>query len=205
MAALSGDDVSRISHDPTALERFYRDHVEEVMRFVARRVTDPATAADLTSDVFVAALGSARTFDPRRGTPRAWVIGIARLVVLGEYRRSAAEAEKQRRVSGRRLLDDADMVRMEERLDAAREARALYKLIDRLPAGERDVLELVGVDGLSVTDAAAALHISPTAARVRLHRARRTLRALRGPLHSVDADGGVDRLLTTTKPVGQRL
>lgn len=202
MATLSSDSVSRIGSDPEALEHFYREHVDEVLRFVTRRVTDPATAADLTSDVFVAALGSARSFDPRRGSPRAWVIGIARLVVLGEYRRTAAEVEKQRRVSGRRLLDDADIVRLEERLDAAREARMLYELIDRLPAGERDVLELVGVDGLSVTDAAAALRISPTAARVRLHRARRTLRALRGPLHSVDADGGVDQLLTTTRPAG---
>jgi RNA polymerase sigma-70 factor (ECF subfamily) len=77
----------------------------------------------------------------------------------------------------------------------------LYQLIDRLPAGERDVIELVGVDGLSVVDAAAALSISPTAARVRLHRARRTLRALRSPLAQADADEGVDRLLATTRPV----
>ena len=37
------------------------------------------------------------------------------------------------------------------------------------------MLELVGIDGLSVTDAAAVLEISPGTARVRLHRARRQL------------------------------
>lgn len=196
-----GNEVSRIGSDPAALEDFYRQHVDEVLRFVTRRVGDPATAADLTSDVFIAAIESAASFDSRRGTPRAWVIGIARIVVRGEHRRSMNEREKQNRIAGRRLLDDFDIIRLEERIDAHREARVLYQLIDRLPAGERDVLELVGVDGLSVVDAAAALRISPTAARVRLHRARRTLRALRGPLHAADADAGVEQLLTTTKPV----
>lgn len=195
------DPVARIARDPSALEAFYRGHVEEVLRFIARRVHDPATAADLTSDVFVAAIGSSGSYEPGRGTPRAWLIGIARIVVLGEYRRSAHESRKHERICGRRLLDDADIQRLEERLDAEREARVLYQLIDRLPAGERDVIELVGVDGLSVVDAAAALSISPTAARVRLHRARRTLRALRSPLAQADADDGVDRLLATTRPV----
>jgi RNA polymerase sigma-70 factor (ECF subfamily) len=196
------DSVSRIGRDPAALEEFYREHVEEVLRFIARRVSDPATAADLTSDVFVAAIGSSPSYDADRGTPRAWLIGIARIVVLGEYRRSAHESDKLRRISGRRLLDDADIVRLEERLDAAREARALYELIDRLPAGERDVIELVGVDGMSVVEAAAALDISPTAARVRLHRARRTLKALRSPLGD---DAGVDQLLSTTSPKPQEI
>jgi len=195
------DIVSRIGHDPVALEQFYRDNVEDILRFVARRVDDPATAADLTSDVFVAAVGSAKSYDPRRGAPRAWLIGIARMVVLGEYRRTANERNKVRRLSGRRLLDDADIARLEERLDAAAEARRLYRLIDRLPAGERAVIELVGVDGLTLVDAATALGISPTAARVRMHRARRTLGALRGPLHQQDQDAGIDRLLTTTRPV----
>lgn len=196
--------VSQIARDPSALEAFYREHVEEVLRFIARRVSDPATAADLTSDVFVAAIGSADSFEPGRGTPRAWLIGIARIVVIGEYRRSAHEADKQQRICGRRLLDDADILRLEERLDAAREARMLYHLIDRLPSGERDVIELVGVDGMSVVDAAAALDISPTAARVRLHRARRTLRALRSPLANADADEGVEELLHTTRPAELR-
>lgn len=193
--------ISRIGVDPDSLEEFYREHVDEVLRFVTRRVGDAATAADLTSDVFVAAIDSADTFDPRRGTARAWVIGIARIVVRGEHRRTRTERDKQRRIAGRRLLDDYDIIRLEERIDAHQEARRLYDLIDRLPAGERDVLELVGVDGLSVVEAAGALQISPTAARVRLHRARRTLRALRAPLDAADAGAGVDELLTTTNPV----
>ena len=40
-----------IDEDPEAFEAFYRDHLETVRRFVARRVSDPHLAADLTAEV----------------------------------------------------------------------------------------------------------------------------------------------------------
>ena len=49
--------------------------------------------------------------------------------------------------------------------------------MDRLPEAERAVLELVAIDELTVAEAAAAAGVRPVAARVRLHRARRKLRA----------------------------
>jgi RNA polymerase sigma-70 factor (ECF subfamily) len=49
--------------------------------------------------------------------------------------------------------------------------------MDRLPASERTVLELVAIDELSLKEAAAAAGMHPTTARVRLHRARRKLRS----------------------------
>jgi RNA polymerase sigma-70 factor (ECF subfamily) len=64
-----------------------------------------------------------------------------------------------------------------EKIDAVRQFRALHRRLQALPEGERAVLELVSVDGLTVAEAAAALGIRPVAARVRLHRARRALQA----------------------------
>jgi len=51
----------------------------------------------------------------------------------------------------------------------------MYAAMAGLPAGQRAVLELVALDGLSVTEAAAVLGISPVTSRVRLHRARQSL------------------------------
>jgi RNA polymerase sigma factor (sigma-70 family) len=48
--------------------------------------------------------------------------------------------------------------------------------MDRLPAAERAVLELVALDELSLAEAADAAGVRPVTARVRLHRARRKLR-----------------------------
>lgn len=91
-------------------------------------------------------------------------------------RRSAREAHAGSRVSGRALVDDGDLARLEERIDAEEQARRLYLAMGRLSEAERAVLELVALEGLAVADVAKALRISPVAARVRLHRARRLMR-----------------------------
>jgi RNA polymerase sigma-70 factor, ECF subfamily len=171
----SGQGFGEIASDPEAFERFYREHVEAVQRFVARRVDDPYLAADLTADVFVAAIESAGAYRRRRGEPVAWLFGIAGNVVAGERRRRAKEMRATARVRGRDLVDVEDLAALHERIDAEARARSLYQEMLQLSAGERAVLELVALDGLTVGEAARALGISPVAARVRLHRARRAL------------------------------
>lgn len=173
----SDTELTAIASDPDAFERFYREHVEAVQRFVARRVDEPYLAADLTADVFLAAIDSAATYNPSRGNPAAWLHGIARNVVAGERRRNAKELRATSRVRGRELVDDDDLVVLHERIDAESAARSLYRELERLSQGERAVLELIALDGLTVGEAAQALGIGPVAARVRLHRARRLLRS----------------------------
>jgi RNA polymerase sigma-70 factor (ECF subfamily) len=159
-----------------ALEAFYREHVEAVQRFVARRVGDPHLAADLTAEIFLAAIESADGYRPSDGDPAGWLYGVARNVVSAAFRRGGRERRALGRVAGRELMDADDIDRMVDRLDAEAGSRRLYEAMDELPAGERAVLELVALDGLGTAEAARALHITAVAARVRLHRARRRLR-----------------------------
>lgn len=175
---MTADDLPRIAFDPAAFETFYREHVEAVQRSIARRVADPQLAADLTADVFLAAIDAAPRYRSGRGSPSAWLFGIARVVIAAERRRSAREHRANARIVGRRLLEVDDVARMVGRIDAAAHARALYEALDELPEGERAVLELVALDDLSVKEAAAALGIRAVAARVRLHRARSSLRRI---------------------------
>jgi len=170
-------DVGAIGHDPTALEMFYRRHVAEVTRFVARRVGDPHTVDDLTTEVFLAAIEAAGRYRAGRGSPRAWLLGIARNLVAAEWRRQAGELDKTQRAAGRRYLDGDDIARLEEQIDAERAARVLYASVAVLPRRLRGVIELVDLDGLPLSEAAAALGVREGTARVRLHRARRRLRA----------------------------
>ncbi|MCF6470797.1 RNA polymerase sigma factor [Nonomuraea sp. MG754425] len=172
----------RLNEDPSAFEGFYRRHVDGVLRFVARRVSDPHLAADLTADIFLAVLDSADTYVAGRGSETAWLYGIARNVVSAQYRRAARETRATGRLAGRRLMDDDDLARMEERIDAERRTRGALAAMDGLPDGERAVLELVVIDQLTVTEAAGALGIRPVTARVRLHRARRALGSLTSPM-----------------------
>jgi RNA polymerase sigma-70 factor, ECF subfamily len=182
LTAQPSAELIRIASDPDAFEDFYREHLEAVQRFVARRVDDPYLAADLTADVFLAAIDSAHAYRPGRVEPIAWLYGIARNVVAGERRRSGREQRATRRLpASAELIEADDLARLHERIDAEAASRRLYAAMDRLSEGERAVLELVVLEGLSASEAAKALGIRPVAARVRLHRARGRLRQELGP------------------------
>src|SRR5256884_4930040 len=66
---------------------------------LAFQALDRAAAEDIVQDVFLAVWRNAATFDPQRGSVRAWVLQIAHFRVLNELRRrsrqpaSAADAE----------------------------------------------------------------------------------------------------------------
>ena len=177
---VSAEQLSLIGIDPDIFAAFYREHVEGVQRFVARRIGERERAADLTAEIFLAAIDSAHRYRPGRATPKAWLYGIARVLVANDRRRRgrerAGEAGKEW-LRGSALLDPEDAARIDARIDAAAQSRLLYEAMDRLPDAERAVLELVALDELTVAEAAAAAGVRSGTARVRLHRARRKLRA----------------------------
>jgi len=111
------------------------------------------------------------------------LVGIARHVVAGEYRRQHRSRNAVNRIQGRRLLDPDATERIVERIDAERESRELYKALADLPRRDRALLELVAVDGLSVAEAAVVLGVTAGAARVRLHRSRTRLQSQLWPVH----------------------
>jgi RNA polymerase sigma-70 factor (ECF subfamily) len=174
--------VASIATNADAFEIFYREHLDTVRRFVARRVADPHLAADLTAEIFLAAVDSASSYRADRGVPAAWLIGVGRHVVAAEFRRQARDRAVVRRISGRRLLDPDSQNRIEERIDAEREARKLYHALACLPDRDRALMELVALDGLSIIEAAVVLGVKPGTARVRLHRSRARVQAQLRPI-----------------------
>lgn len=163
--------------DAAGFAAFYEENFDAVLGFVTRRTTCPQLAADLTADIFVAALEAAGQYDSGRGTPAAWLYGIARNVLSSHYRGSAREQHAVARLNGRRMLDEEDIAALEERIDAERAARELAERHSALSRPLREVLDLVAVDGLTPREAAQVLGLNQATVRVRLHRARRALRA----------------------------
>jgi RNA polymerase sigma factor (sigma-70 family) len=181
--------LAGIATDPAAFEAFYRRHVDAMTRFLARRVDDPHTVADLVAEVFLAVLDSAHTYKAGLGSETAWLYGVARNTLSAERRRMAKESRLATRISGRRLLDSDDVGRLEERIDAESTARRALEAMAELPEGQRALLELVVVDQLPLGEAAAALGIRLGTARVRLHRARKTLHEVTGIMPSLVVEG----------------
>lgn len=166
-----------IATDPEIFEAFYRQHVEAIQGFVARRVGDRERAADLTAEIFLAAIGAAHRYRPGKGSAKAWLYGIAQNVVAIDRRRAGREQARDERLRGSALLDEGDATEIDARIDAAAEKRRVYQAMERLSETERAVLELVAIDELSLAEAAVAAGVRPVTARVRLHRARRKLQA----------------------------
>jgi RNA polymerase sigma-70 factor (ECF subfamily) len=177
-----------IAEGPGALAEFYRRHVAKIVGVGARRFDDPEEVADFVATVFLEVMESAGRFDRRRGTAVAWLYGLAANVAAKQQRQHQRETAAALRLSGRVFLQPDDYERINEQLDAAARARAVYAAMNGLRPDDRRLLGLVAVDGLSPGEVAAALGISRVAARVRLTRARRRLRdALRGGAEQAEA------------------
>ena len=157
-------------------ERIYRANIDAVTAYFARRATDPQLVADLTADTFVTVITSFESFDPRKGSARAWVFGIARHVYAAHCEAYSQQQHKLRRLAGRRDLDQDQVEELLERIDAERAGRGLIAALAMLPERERAVIELVDVAGLRPKDAATMLGLTPGTVRMRLMRARARLR-----------------------------
>lgn len=191
MNQIDDSDVPQIGRDPGLLDLFYREHASTVRAFLTRRLDDPNDVADLTADIFLAAMDAAHRYQPSQGRPVAWLLGIARNKVADRQRRHARRLRAESRIVGHRLLDEDSIARIEERIEAQRLTRTLFRALATLPARDRELMEMVAVDGLSITEAAEQLGVKPGSARVRLHRSRARLRKHLGDpslLESIDAD-----------------
>jgi len=169
-------------------EALYRANVAAVTAYFARRSADPQTVADLTADTFVQAIMSFATFDPRKGTSRAWVFGIARRIYAAHCEAHSQQRSRVERLAGRRELAPDEVGELIDRIDAERAGRALVTGLTTLPAADRAVVELVDLAGLQPKEAALALGIAPGALRMRLMRARARLRKAASP----DLAPGID-------------
>jgi RNA polymerase sigma factor (sigma-70 family) len=157
-------------------ERLYQANVDAVTAYFARRSADPHVVADLTADTFVAVITHFGSFDPRRGTARAWVFGIARHVYASYCEAYSQQQHKIQRLAGRRDLDSDQVEELLDRIDAERAGRDLVSGLATLPERDRAVVELVDIAGLQPKEAATALGLAPGTVRMRLMRARARLR-----------------------------
>jgi RNA polymerase sigma-70 factor (ECF subfamily) len=125
-------------------------------------------ADDLTQDVFLTLLETAHRYQ-EAGRLRAWLFGIAVRKARGWRRRVWFRRSLLARERRPRATPAAD-ARVEARLQT-------QWAMSQLTSGQREVLTLHVIEGLSGRDAAAALGIAEGAVWVRLHRARKALRA----------------------------
>lgn len=163
--------------DGQALATLYDAFSDRVYRYALVILRDHEAAEDVTSDVFLGVLRNIGSFEWRQGsTFESWVFRIAHNVIVDEKRRQArrptvplAEEDEMRLVSPADIEDSV--------IDAV-ELRDAWRNVAGLPKGQRRVLELRLVAGLSAEETGEVLGKSAGAVRVLQHRALTNLREM---------------------------
>ena len=139
--------------------------LDDVYGYLLYLTKNWAVAEDLTSETFEAALRKWRRFDARRGTPRAWLLAIARTTALDWFRSDARRRRREERA------ETAQPPAHEAEPFGEGLSPALEDGLRALSAGEREVVVLRIVLDLDGEETARVLGISATAVSTRLQRA----------------------------------
>ncbi|MGW1864841.1 RNA polymerase sigma factor [Streptomyces mauvecolor] len=167
-------------------ESVYRDNVSLVFRVMFSRVGNRMDAEDLTTEVFLAALGPLRT-TATVPEVRAYLLATARTVLAAYWRRVLGHEVTT--LAADYLDELAEREPSDQVSDAPRRARAI---LDALPERYRRILELRFLEARSVKEAAAELGVSVSHAKVLQHRALR--QAARGAAPAEEQEGEDDGL-----------
>ena len=146
-----------------------------ICRWALVMTGDPHDAEDVAQRVLMRMMESIEGFDGRSKVT-TWVYRITRNASLDHQRRRkrdrrlADKAEWLARAEPPRLEDPLDDIEMERTL------RLIRTLLRELPMRQREVFDLVDLQGLEPKEAAGLLGMNPNTLRVHLLRARRRMR-----------------------------
>jgi RNA polymerase sigma-70 factor (ECF subfamily) len=160
-----------------AFEALYVEHYWALLRYAVRRLPDRESARDLVADAFAVAWQRRSRIPPDRPLP--WLYRVAGNLLVNRRRRSARGADATLRLAW--ATADQHAAGADERAEWADALDSVLAKMRALSARDREVLLLHAWEGLQGEDLAAALGCSAGAAAVRLHRARRRLRAAQAP------------------------
>ena len=162
--------------DAGEYEKLLLELLPHARRRLARSVHDAAAREDIAQNVLISVHRARHTYRPERPFT-AWFHAILRNAQI-DFLRAAA------RRSGREVSLDAAAgwePAVEPKTPGEGElSPELAGALAALPASQREAVELIHVDGLSVADAAVLAGVSPGALKVRAHRGYKALRALLG-------------------------
>ncbi len=155
----------------------FESYQQVVYGFAWRMTGSPEIAQDIAQDCFLQVLKGVARYDSTRGTMHAWLLGIARNLVLKKWR-----------AEGRwRPLEEEVFVVDPPRKDYQAESQ-IANAVQCLPPLQREVLIFVEYEGFTLEEAACAVDAEVGTVKARLHRARNNLRRVLEPLRSTIHD-----------------
>ncbi|HEX8068176.1 MAG TPA: RNA polymerase sigma factor [Thermoleophilaceae bacterium] len=169
--------LERTAGDVAAFGTFYERNLGCVLRFFMVRVGDAELAADLTAEVFAAALVSAPRYDRRKSSPRTWLYAIARNKLADSIRRRRVE-DRARRMLGMEpvALEDEDIARIEGQAGGPLREGEVLDLLGDLPDSMREAVTAHVIAERGYGEIAAEMRCSCMVIRKRVSRGLERLR-----------------------------
>lgn len=160
--------------DPDAFGAFYDRFEEELLAFFMRATRRAELAADLTAEVFAAALSSVHLFRAELGSARAWLFGIARHELADTWQRGRVEDRARRRLGLEPMSLADEALELIDELGAR--PTGTLRLLDSLPEDQRAAVKGRVLQERSYDELADSLRCSQSVVRQRVSRGLRSLR-----------------------------
>jgi len=162
--------------DELATASLIRDMRQRIIRWALVVTRDPDDAEDVAQQVSVTIHRKLGAFDAKSSFT-TWLYAVVRNAAVELTRKSYRQrevgfSEEVSTLSIPQATQDSI-----ERMENERAAAIIRSFFTELPQRQRELIQLVDVDGYSAADAARLMGIEPETARVHLLRARRALRA----------------------------
>lgn len=164
LAGLAGDAAAHRTL-LAAVARHLRNYYRARMRGA------PEDAEDLVQETLIAIHTRRDSYDASYPVT-AWIYAIARYRMIDHFRRH------KRRGGDHIPIDDAPALFTAAEDEASDAKRDVMRLLDTLPAKQREAIQLVKLDGMSVRDAAQRLNLSESDVKVSAHRGLKALMKL---------------------------
>jgi RNA polymerase sigma-70 factor (ECF subfamily) len=170
------DELARLAADgdEAAFDALVRQCYRRIYRWALVRVGEPDDAEDITQEVLVRLYRHLSSWEGR-GRFATWLYGVTRNA-------AASHTVRSRGQDRRRDIDRATRAvgGVENEILGRMHAEGVVEMIDlllvELPARQRELFDLIDVQGFTPVEVAEMLDMNPSTVRVHLFRARRRLR-----------------------------
>jgi RNA polymerase sigma-70 factor (ECF subfamily) len=182
-----------VAGDERAFHELFQRYAPILLGFMARQLHARSEAHDLVQQTFLQLHRARHDFVPG-GRLRPWLFTIALNLKREHFRRVRRRREAPLLLEGGEPSVEPRGVQMSD----AR--RALAHALARLPADQREVIELHWFDGLNFSEVSEVVGASLSAVKVRAHRGYRRMREIIEPEADRNPEGPSDIRDTARKP-----
>jgi RNA polymerase sigma-70 factor, ECF subfamily len=168
--------------DVAAFEAVYDRHAATVYGMIRGVLRDPAQSEEVAQEVLLEVWRTAARFDPGRGTPRTWILTMARRRAVDRVRAAQAAADRDLRHAvrnGRREYDEVS-----EAVELRLEHRQVRRCLETLAPNHREPIDLAYYGGHTYREVSELLGLPAGTVKTRMRA---------GLLHLRDCLGTQDR------------